>query len=215
MKITAISGWALPCDWFAEQIAARFENSRVQVIYPENPLDAEEARRLLAGAPADLYLGYSLGSLWLLTYRDFLPAPAVKAILAPILAFTREQDRGGKTSGTQLKYLIKVLTRSSENNSPLIDFYANCDFPYPPSLLKDLPERSVLIEGLKFLQSVSVDPESAQDFQVIMGEKDVLLDAEKLRSLMPQLQIVEGAGHTPAPLLEHLANTLILRDQKA
>ncbi|MCH8157751.1 MAG: hypothetical protein IID18_08385 [Nitrospinae bacterium] len=117
------------------------------------------------------------------------------------------------SSGQEARNLM--LTRSSGNNSPLIDFYANCDFPYPPSLLKDLPKRSVLIEGLKFLQSVSVDPESAQDFQVIMGEKDVLLDAGKLRSLMPQLQIVEGAGHTPAPLLEHLANTLILRDQKA
>ena len=65
MRITAISGWAIPTEWFSEQIARYFINSEINVIYPDNPFDTEEAQRKINEVPADLYLGYSLGSLWM------------------------------------------------------------------------------------------------------------------------------------------------------
>ena len=46
-KITAISGWAIPRTWYAEQIQKAFPYSNIQVIYPENPEDEEEAKYLL------------------------------------------------------------------------------------------------------------------------------------------------------------------------
>ena len=41
MKITAISGWAIPTEWFSGQIQKYFIGSEVNVIYPSNPFDTE------------------------------------------------------------------------------------------------------------------------------------------------------------------------------
>ena len=71
--ITAISGWALPRKWFANEVATAFPGAKIQVIYPETPEKIEEAEIILRQYPADLYIGYSLGSLWLLKYSHLLP----------------------------------------------------------------------------------------------------------------------------------------------
>ena len=109
MKITAISGWAIPSDWFSEQIGKYFKNSEINVIYPNNPFDSEEARIKINAETADLYLGYSLGSLWMFKHKNYFPTSSIKAVLAPILGFTKEHNMGGKTTATQLNYLIKLL----------------------------------------------------------------------------------------------------------
>ena len=207
MKITAVSGWAIPTEWFSEQIQKYFVDSEVNVIYPSDPFDSEEARIKLNEKPADLYLGYSLGSLWMFRHRHLFPKTSIKAVLAPILAFTKEHDMGGKTTSTQLNYLIKLLQRN-DNENPLVDFYANCNIPFPRILLKTLPSRSILIKGLEFLQSVIASKNSVFDFKVIVGENDIFLDAIKLKNLIPQTQIVTGAGHAPDQLLSKLAMTL-------
>ena len=207
MKITAISGWAIPTEWFSMQIDKYFMNSKINVIYPDNPFDPEEARRKINEVPADLYLGYSLGSLWMFRHRELFPKTSIKAVLAPILAFTKEHDMGGKTTATQLNYLIKLL-KQSESEAPLIDFYANCDIPFPRLLLRSLPNRSSLIKGLEFLQSVITTKNSVLDFKVIVGDNDVFLDAMKLKKLIPQAEIVLGAGHSPDRLLKKLANII-------
>ena len=207
MKITAVSGWAIPTEWFSEQIKKYFVDSEVNVIYPSDPFDSEEARIKLNEKRADLYLGYSLGSLWMFRHRHLFPKTSIKAVLAPILAFTKEHDMGGKTTSTQLNYLIKLLQRN-DNENPLVDFYANCNIPFPRILLKTLPSRSILIKGLEFLQSVIASKNSVFDFKVIVGENDIFLDAIKLKNLIPQTQIVTGAGHAPDQLLSKLARTL-------
>ena len=207
MKITAVSGWAIPTEWFSEQIQKYFVDSEVNVIYPSDPFDSEEARIKLNEKPADLYIGYSLGSLWMFRHRHLFPKTSIKAVLAPILAFTKEHDMGGKTTSTQLNYLIKLLQRN-DNENPLVDFYANCNIPFPRILLKTLPSRSILIKGLEFLQSVIASKNSVFDFKVIVGENDIFLDAIKLKNLIPQTQIVTGAGHAPDQLLSKLARTL-------
>jgi len=207
MRITAISGWAIPTEWFSGQIQKYFIGSEVNVIYPTNPFDTEEARRQLSKKPADLYLGYSLGSLWMFRHRELFPKKSIKAVLAPILAFTKEHGLGGKTTSAQLNYLIKLL-KGSDNDNPLLDFYANCNIPFPRILLKTLPSRSILIKGLEYLQSVIASKNSVLDFKVIVGDKDVFLDAIKLKYLIPQTQIVSGAGHAPDLLLSKLAKTL-------
>ena len=207
MRITAISGWAIPPEWFSEQIEKYFANSEIHVIYPSNPFDTEEARKKLNEKPADLYLGYSLGSLWMFRHRDLFPKKSIKAVLAPILAFTKEHNMGGNTTSAQLDYLIKFLKRSDGEKS-LVDFYANCDIPFPRILLKTLPSRSILIRGLEFLQSVIASKNSVFDFKVVVGDNDVFLDAIKLKNLIPQTQIVSGAGHAPDQLLSKLAKII-------
>ena len=54
MRITAISGWAIPTEWFSEQISKHFTNSKIHVIYPDNPFDSEEALKKINEVPADL-----------------------------------------------------------------------------------------------------------------------------------------------------------------
>ena len=207
MRITAISGWAIPTDWFSEQIEKYFKNSEINVIYPTNPFDIEEARIMLSQKPADLYLGYSLGSLWMFRHHELFPKKSIKAVLAPILAFTKEHNMGGKTTSAQLNYLIKLLKKNEDEN-PLVDFYTNCDIPFPRLLLKTLPSRSILIKGLEFLQSVIASKGSVFDFKVIVGDNDMFLDAIKLKNLIPQTQIVSGAGHAPDQLLKTLAKII-------
>jgi hypothetical protein len=209
LTITAISGWAVPVTWFEDQIEEAFPNSDIHVIYPENPDNEKEAENILNHSPAQLYIGYSLGSLWLLKYQDYLPANCHKAILAPILAFLNTGQLGGKTSETQLKYLIKILSQSPNETDVLRDFFFHADLPYPESQIKEIPERKILIRGLKFLKNNSVTGKETNDFLSIIGENDTFLDAGILNVHIPHIEIIEGAGHSPTPLLKQLAKKML------
>ncbi len=210
MNITAVSGWGLPPEWFHNQVQQSFPGARIQILSPASPANSGEAEELLKSSPADLYIGYSLGSLWLLRYRDCLPRDARKALLAPILGFTKEKRMGGKTSKTQLKYLIKVLKRDPENNEPLLNFYASCEFSFSDSFLQTVPARDVLLKGLEFLLSVSESGSSAADFLALLGENDLFIDGSGLNTHIPHLQIVQGAGHAPEKLLKALAANILI-----
>ena len=209
LTITAISGWAIPKSWFAEQIKDAFPNSNVNVVYPENPDNEQEAQNILSRFPAQLYLGYSLGSLWLLKYQDGLPLNCHKAILAPILSFLNTEPFGGKTSKAQLKYLIKILSNDSSKTNVLRDFFINADLPYPESQIEEIPERNTLIKGLKFLENNTVTGKETNDFLSIIGENDTFLDAGVLRHHIPHLEIVKNAGHSPTRLLKQLAKRIL------
>ena len=209
LTITAISGWAIPKPWFEEQIKDAFPGSNVNVVYPENPDNEQEAQNILSRFPAQLYLGYSLGSLWLLKYQDSLPSNCHKAILAPILSFLNTEPYGGKTSKTQLKYLIKILSNDSSKKNFLRDFFFNADLPYPESQIEEIPKRKTLIKGLKFLENNTVTGKDTNDFLSIIGENDNFLDAGVLRHHIPHLEIVKNAGHSPTPLLKQLAKRIL------
>ena len=208
LRITAVNGWALPSTWFRDQVLLAFPDAEVTVLAPDHPEDPREAQELLAATSADLYIGYSMGSLWLLKNQDHLPQACAKALIAPILAFTSEMNLGGKTSATQIKYLIRILSRHPDNDAPLTEFFSNANLPIPNASLQDLPSRDSLIRGLKFLLYTQVRHETACGFSAIMGEKDVLLDAAVLQQYIPHLKIIAETGHNPSPLLKQLA-TLI------
>lgn len=208
MTITAICGWAIAPEWFHERIARSFPNAQIKAIYPHYPDNPDEARELLASNPSDIYIGYSLGSLWLLRHRENLPQTAIKALLAPILAFTKEQNMGGKTSIVQIKYFIKMLKNNAGDSDALMDFYARCNFKVPESWKESIPDHQTLIRGLEFLGNTQVSAERAEGFQAIIGEDDNFLDPIMLKCKLPCLDIITKAGHEPEPLLEHLARQL-------
>ncbi len=213
LTITAICGWALPPGWFREQVENAFPNAKVKVLYPSLPGDILEARDLLASSKADLYIGYSLGSLWLMTHQEYLPDHSVKAVLAPILAFTRERNRGGKTPETKLKYLMKQLKRNPEDLSPLLEFYADNEIHFPEARLKEVPARGILVNGLEFLQCAPAPEIGLEAFIGLVGGKDRLLDEVQLKAHLPQLEIIREAGHAPDLLLNHLALHLRSKDR--
>lgn len=212
IKITAVSGWALAPEWFREVVKKWFPEAEVRAIYPHDPSDPQEARDLISNSPADLYIGYSLGSLWLLHHRSFLPkSPAIKALLAPILAFVREANMGGKTSSTQLKYFRKLLLRNYPEDLPLADFYSRCEIKNKDKLIKSIPDQTTLIKGLDFLINTKISGNHARDFVALLGEHDSFLDPNEMRSHIPHLEIVKGTGHAPDELLKSLSQKLSQR----
>ena len=208
LTITAISGWAVPESWFADQVKISFPNSNIKIVYPEDPESAAEAKILLSQFQSKIYIGYSLGSLWLLKYQRFLPKNCKKAIIAPILAFLEKNNLGGKTSESQLKILIKFLSHNTNKTKVLKDFFSFADLPYPDSKVDTIRDIKTLIRGLEFLQNTSVTGKETNDFLSIIGENDTFIDAGKLKIHIPHLKIVIGAGHSPTPLLNKLAETL-------
>ncbi|MBT3921517.1 MAG: hypothetical protein HOF21_02975 [Nitrospina sp.] len=210
LTITAISGWALPCKWFAGEVAAAFPGSLIKVVYPQTPENPEEAEILLRRNPADLYIGYSLGSLWLLKYRYLLPDTARKALLAPILSFLKKDGLGGTTSETQLKYLSRILKQNKDRQGALRDFFSYSNLPFPETLIEQMPDRETLLRGLEFLRSCRAKGEDTKIFLSILGENDIFIDGDLLKRHIPHLDIVQGVGHAPGKLLEHLAGRLNL-----
>ena len=208
LTITAISGWALPRKWFAGEVIHAFPGSRVEVIYPESPENPEEAEILLRRYPADLYIGYSLGSLWLLKNKHLLPNTAFKALLAPILSFLDKDGLGGTTSETQLKYLARILKQEPDKQTSLNKFFSYSDIPFPEKMINEIPDRDVLLKGLEFLQTSQAKGEDAKIFLSILGENDIFIDGKLLKMHIPHLEIVQGVGHAPAKLLQHLAGRL-------
>ncbi len=208
LTITAVSGWALPRQWFAEEVASAFPGCRIEVIYPETPEKPEEAEILLRRYPADLYIGYSLGSLWLLKYKDLLPYSPIKALLAPILSFLVKDGMGGTTSETQLKYLSRILKQHSDKCASLKKFFAYSDLPFPEKMLGDVPDRETLLRGLEFLKTCRAKGEDAKIFLSIVGENDIFIDGDLLKRHIPNLDIVQGVGHAPGNLLKRLAGRL-------
>lgn len=206
--ITAVSGWALPPKWFAEEVAGAFPGSRVQIIYPETPERPEEAEILLCRYPADLYIGYSLGSLWLLKYKHLLPDTCIKALLAPILSFLEKDGLGGTTAETQLKYLSRSLKQGSDQSIAIKNFFLYCDLPFSEKMIEEIPNRDILLRGLEFLLTCQAEGKDAKNFLSIVGENDIFIDGGVLREHIPDLDIIKGVGHAPGNLLRHLANRL-------
>jgi hypothetical protein len=205
LNITAVSGWALPQQWFREEVALAFPGSKIEVIYPETPEKYEEAEMLLKRYPADLYIGYSLGSLWLLKYKKLLPLAAKKALLAPILSFLDVDEMGGTTSETQLKYLSRIIKQGTDKCSNLKNFFTYSELPFPEHLIEEIPNREILLKGLDFLKTCRATGEDSQLFLSIVGEDDIFINGKLLKKHIPHLDIIQGVGHAPGNLLKRLA----------
>jgi hypothetical protein len=208
--ITAVSGWGLPKKWFAAEVATAFPDSRIKVIYPETPEEPEEAEVLLRKNPADLYIGYSMGSLWLLKYKYLLPDNSKKALLAPILSFLANDRLGGTTSETQLKYLSRILKQNANKQVTLKNFFSYADMPFPEQMIDEMPSIDTLLRGLEFLKSCRAKGEDTKIFLSILGENDIFINGEILKRQIPHLDIIQGVGHAPGKLLKRLAEQLNL-----
>ena len=105
--------------------------------------------------------------------------------------------------------MIKILSNEFSKTNVLRDFFFNADLPYPESQIEEIPERNILIKGLKFLQNNSVTGKETNDFLSIIGENDTFLDAGALKDHIPHLEIVKDVGHSPTPLLKQLAKRML------
>jgi hypothetical protein len=206
-RITAICGWAVPSAWFEETVRSFFPECNVKAVYPKSPRNSKEAEEILRETASDLYIGYSMGSLWLLHHRKLIPEKALKALIAPILSFVKEDKRGGKTASVQLLYLLKTLKKRPEESKPLINFFAQCNLSNGDNLLGNIPENDILIEGLEFLRDIKVEGNTSEGFLSYLGDKDPFLEID-LKNHIPQLEVVSGCDHAPDKMLQALAKRL-------
>jgi len=208
LNITAVCGWAIPEKWFAEIVGNAFPTADVRVIYPQRPKDRDEAKSLLKNLPCDLYIGFSLGSLWLLYHKDLILKPAPIALLAPIIDFT-DKEKGSKIPSGKLNYLTKQITNGPDHIPYVIEFFKICEMNIPIQFLKTMPTRETLLRGLDFLRTVTANKNTLEKCIGIVGNSDAILDGEGLKKIMPQLEIIPGVGHEPGKLLETLSKNRI------
>ncbi|MCA9484147.1 MAG: hypothetical protein KC553_10460 [Nitrospina sp.] len=209
LTITGVCGWAIPPAWFEEQIALHFPGARIRAIYPESPADAQEAALLIRENPARLWIGFSLGSLWLMKHLDALPEGSTPAFLCPISGFTEEMGRGGKTRRVQLHYLIKQLNSQPESLATVSRFFQDMDLPL--KALDHFPiKTAALIRGLEFLKTTEVEPDlNKNPCHLLIGERDPLMNARMLSDIFENLILIPQAGHHPGPLLARLSQVFV------
>jgi hypothetical protein len=147
-------------------------------------------------------VGYSLGSLLLLREAARANQLGRVALLAPIFAFPREAELGGRVAQTQVRQLSRWLRRDAP--AALADFYARAGLEVPqkhvPAVTTD-----ALLWGLEHLENDRAEPPLPANWRAWCGVNDALLDATRLCQLAPSVQIVAGATHHPAALLSAFA----------
>ena len=199
MKIGWLMGWAVPEAWFAP-LARQALPEADHVFVAAEP----DALGLLEKAgPFDWVAGYSLGSLLLLREAARASRLGRVALLAPIFAFSREAKLGGRVAQAQVRQISRWVGRDAP--AALADFYARAGLEvspgYAPATATD-----ILRWGLERLEKDRAEPPLPEDWRAWCGANDALLDATRLRELMPPVQIVAGATHHPAALLRAFAH---------
>jgi len=192
-----ISGWAVPPSWLTAQAQAAWPEARHVGVAPSAAAHALTAEKF------DALGGYSLGALWLLHQAKDIPSKIPVLLLAPILAFAAERNRGGRVALAQLQ-----LQRRRLRNQPaaaLADFFQRAGL----AELIDSPETkawnstrlAALDEELSWLEEWTAAP-PPEHWRGVAGLDDSLLDATLLKKLWPALRLVPNTGHSPGPLFK-------------
>ena len=201
MKLTWLLGWATPEDWFAPLAQSAFPDAEHRFL-PPTPAGLGEA---LNEESSDLLVGYSLGTLLLLGAAGQLGPDRQVALLAPIFAFPREEELGGRIARSQVRHLARWLRIFP--TAALKDFYRRVGIDIPvasplPFALDDL------LWGLEQLETNRCAPHLPKGWRGWCGDADVLLDATRLHELDPAIAIVPGATHHPERLITALSEAL-------
>ncbi|HEV8074183.1 MAG TPA: hypothetical protein VGP21_08610, partial [Opitutaceae bacterium] len=197
MKIGWLMGWAVPEAWFAP--LARQAWPEAEHVFVAAEPDA--LAQLEKAGPFDWVAGYSLGSLLLLREAARANRLGRVALLAPIFAFPREAELGGRVALTQVRQLSRWLRRDAR--AALADFYARAGLDVPPEPAP-AAATDILRWGLERLENDRAEPPLPANWRAWCGANDALLDAARLCELA-SVQIVAGATHHPAALLRAFA----------
>lgn len=194
-----LSGWGISPSALARLFPAGtqiFEPSRENVLKIADFVARKNATRVV---------GYSLGS-WLLldaAARGIFSFENT-TLYAPFLAFPREAGKGGNVSATQVKFLRRWLKK--DPSAAIADFYARAGISLAPPVAGTLPyDADALDEGLRILLEEKLDglPDSAKNWEIVLGEKDALLDAQTVaKTFSPaRVNLIPAGTHDLLTLL--------------
>ena len=196
MKIGWVLGWAVPETWFA----ALARGALPEVEHHLVAAGPDALAKLEQAAPFDWVAGYSLGSLLMLRESARAGRLGRTALLAPIFAFPREANLGGRVARAQMRVLARWVRRDAR--AALADFFVRAGLEVPDFTPASVDE---LLWGLEQLENDRVEPPLPAGWCAWCGENDALLDAAKLQALSPSVEIVPGGTHHPAGLLRAFA----------
>ncbi len=190
-----ISGWGISPEVFREAIQARWPSDR-HTVFPPGPNAVDDA----LNAKPDILIGYSLGSLLLMSSPKLPSHPAIFG-LAPILAFDQEAQQGGKTRRRTRLALEKKAAYDPLSAIHLYLRLVGLSHWAPTALPYSLPDLSW---GLSALGQLQVRSENLSKIHLLVGEEDPLTEAQKLSNLCPKITLIPNQAHD----LRHLLPTL-------
>lgn len=195
MRIAWVLGWAVPEMWFEPFVRAAFPQAE-HGLFASRPTWLDEVK---AAGPWDAVAGHSLGTLLMLEEAQAVAglAPRV-ALLAPVLAFPKEEGLGGKVMRTQVRYLSRWLR--TDRPAALADFYARAGLTGCETGSVTTPVET-LHWGLDKLAHGRVEPPLPAGWQAYVGTEDALLDFRELRRNESKIMKVDGATHHPEALI--------------
>ncbi len=203
VRIGWVLGWAVPKAWFEPLARAALPNAE-HVFFPATPATLGQ---IAAAGHFDWLVGYSFGAQLLLAIRH-----ARVALLAPVFAFAREENSGGRMARAQVKYLARWLRRDPK--AALADFYARAGLDVAPEQTAEL-DPAALAWGLEQLETVALPPMLPAGWCAWCGADDPVLDAAQLHALVPAITLVPGATHHPAELIRQFARQITAREERA
>ncbi len=196
MKILWVSGWAIPQDWFAQQLDTYMPHDQHEIILPVSNWFRELQEKI---SFADQVAGYSFGAFLLLGQSRFLnEAGKPVRLYAPFLDFKAESGLGSKISLTQLKYLKRWLNRKPLE--AIADFYKQAEIEITP--LNGLPyPLNELDWGVdRMIEDEIKLPIEAHNIMVISGNYDKLIFIDLLRGAFENLSC-KNCNHSISNLL--------------
>lgn len=172
-----ISGWGIQPERFQAAVESALPNATHTVFAPE-----PEAIDAALHSGASHLGGYSLGSLLLMTAMDRIDATSKVVCLAPIPAFCKEAEMGGRTPRSILESLQLKVERKPEAALKL--FYRLAGLSQEPT--DTLPySLDSLKWGLEMLATLSAHKTAFEPVHAVIGEEDALMDSNALRELFP------------------------------
>lgn len=198
MRFVWIGGWAIAPGEIEEAARRRWPEAEHAAIAP-GPAWREHAAQLIQ--PGDRVAGYSLGAFLLLRSPPSLVPMNQVMLLAPILDLRLEQAIGGRVQELRLRYMLRQLARKPRET--IADFYRSAALALTPPAGLPYPLAD-LAWGLEQLHRPAGKsrPEMFQDAIAVAGDRDPLVDADRLAEHLPGLRILPGVGHDFTPLLD-------------
>jgi len=190
-----ILGWAIPKSWFEAKVLHFFPSAKHTFIEPSESI----VNIIHIHAPYDLLIGYSLGSLLLLTEKEQISQLSkLFILLAPILGFTLEEDLGGITPIAKLQFTKRSFNRNRDKTCH--DFYNLTQLDVTDSQLASLDKKE-LTWGLEQLEIRAYKSQVPLNWRAYVGKNDPLVNVAQLLKCIPHLQVIAHATHEPTLLL--------------
>ncbi len=194
MKVVWINGWGLGTSYLQRLASDLYPEKEHVFIQPKEGWSIELDQQ----AKDSTIIAYSLGAFLLLNRPDLCQKFERVVFMAPFEDLKKESGLGGSVHLAQLVYLRRWLQR--DNIAAIKDFIARAGLSNHSNDLSGLLDID-LIWGIDRLINDSLKPGILGSFEVWIGEKDRLLDAERIRERYPSVNVLSAAGHDLGELL--------------